>query len=62
MEIKERDSNYGTIFSLWDRVMGTLVAGVDQAGIRIGVGGHLDQAKLVSGAAVDLCPSAPAVR
>lgn len=46
VRIRERNSNYGTIFSLWDRVMGTLVAGVDQDGIRIGVGGHFDQAKL----------------
>lgn len=38
--IKERDSNYGTIFSFWDRFMGTLVAAVDQKGIRIGVGAY----------------------
>jgi sterol desaturase/sphingolipid hydroxylase (fatty acid hydroxylase superfamily) len=42
VKIAERNSNYGTIFSLWDRWLGTLVAGVDQAGIRIGVGGHYD--------------------
>ena len=36
--IKERDANYGTMFSLWDRIFGTLLTNVDQAGIRIGVG------------------------
>ncbi|MFH1034669.1 MAG: sterol desaturase family protein [Pseudomonadota bacterium] len=46
VKIKERDSNYGTIFSLWDRAMGTLVKGVDQAAIKIGVGGHFDPEKL----------------
>lgn len=38
--IRERDSNYGTIFSIWDRTLGTLVADTDQGRIRIGVGGH----------------------
>jgi sterol desaturase/sphingolipid hydroxylase (fatty acid hydroxylase superfamily) len=46
VKIRERDSNYGTIFSLWDRIMGTMVREVDQAGIKIGVGGHVDPAKL----------------
>ncbi|MBI4797523.1 MAG: sterol desaturase family protein [Desulfarculus sp.] len=46
VRIKERNSNYGTIFSLWDRALGTLVRHVDQAGIRIGVGGHFDSARL----------------
>lgn len=46
VKIRERNSNYGTIFSLWDRAMGTLVRQVDQAGIRIGVGGHFDPARL----------------
>jgi sterol desaturase/sphingolipid hydroxylase (fatty acid hydroxylase superfamily) len=44
--IKQRDSNYGTIFSLWDRILGTLTTGVDQDRIRIGVGGHYTSAKL----------------
>ncbi len=44
--ISERNSNYGTIFSLWDRVLGTLVKEVDQGRIKIGVGGHFDQGKL----------------
>jgi len=38
--IKERDTNYGTIFSFWDRFMGTLLAAVDQNGIRIGMGAY----------------------
>lgn len=38
--IKERDTNYGTIFSLWDRFLGTLLAAVDQNGIRIGIGAY----------------------
>lgn len=46
VKIKERNTNYGTIFSLWDRIMGTLLMAVDQAGIRIGVGGHFDPARL----------------
>lgn len=46
VKIRERNTNYGTIFSLWDRVMGTMLAGVDQTGIRIGVGGHFEENKL----------------
>lgn len=46
VKIKERDTNYGTIFSLWDRIMGTLLSKVDQAGIIIGVGGHHDESRL----------------
>ena len=44
--IKERDTNYGTIFSVWDRFLGTMRSDVDQAGIRIGVGGHHYEGKL----------------
>ena len=44
--IKERNTNYGTIFSLWDRTLGTLLTGVDQAGIRIGVGAYHQPEKL----------------
>lgn len=46
VKIKERNTNYGTIFSFWDRLMGTLLWGVDQAEIRIGVGGHFEEKKL----------------
>ena len=44
--IQQRDSNYGTIFSIWDRTLGTMVTDVDQSRIRIGVGGHYTSAKL----------------
>jgi sterol desaturase/sphingolipid hydroxylase (fatty acid hydroxylase superfamily) len=44
--IKERDSNYATIFSLWDRGMGTLRTDVDQEKIKIGVGAYRKQDKL----------------
>ncbi|MBI4773045.1 MAG: sterol desaturase family protein [Deltaproteobacteria bacterium] len=38
--IKERNTNYGTILSVWDRWLGTLRKDVDQAEIRIGVGAY----------------------
>ncbi len=44
--LKERDTNYGTIFSLWDRTLGTLRSDVDQAGIRIGIGAYRQPEKL----------------
>ena len=40
--IRERDSNYGTIFSIWDRILGTMTRNVDQDKIRIGVGAYPD--------------------
>jgi sterol desaturase/sphingolipid hydroxylase (fatty acid hydroxylase superfamily) len=46
VKIKERDANYGTIFSLWDRVLGTMVSQVAQDKIIMGVGGHFDEKKL----------------
>ena len=46
VEIKERDSNYGVLFSIWDRFFGTLTAGVEQAEIVIGIGSHRDFDKL----------------
>ena len=42
--IRERNTNYGTIFSLWDRILGTLRTDVDQA--RIGMGAYRDPARL----------------
>jgi len=36
--IRERDTNYGTILSIWDRLAGTLLRDVDQEGIVIGLG------------------------
>lgn len=44
--IKERDTNYGTILSLWDRFLGTLLSDVDQGKIRIGVGAYRRPEKL----------------
>jgi sterol desaturase/sphingolipid hydroxylase (fatty acid hydroxylase superfamily) len=38
--IKERNTNYGTIFSIWDRLLGTLLRDLDQERIRIGVGAY----------------------
>jgi sterol desaturase/sphingolipid hydroxylase (fatty acid hydroxylase superfamily) len=46
VRIKERNTNYGTIFSLWDRFLGTLLTGIDQAAIRIGVGAYPQVRKL----------------
>ncbi len=44
--IKERDTNYGTIFSIWDRLLGTLLKDVDQKTIRIGMGAYQKPDKL----------------
>ncbi len=46
VKIRERDSNYGVIFSLWDRFLGTLTTGTDQQKIVIGIGSHRDFEKL----------------
>ena len=40
VKIKERDSNYGVLFSFWDRFFGTLTWGIDQSLIIIGIGSH----------------------
>ena len=52
VRIKERNTNYGTIFSIWDRMLGTLLRDVDQNGIIIGVGGYFDESKLGLGGLV----------
>ena len=44
--IRERNTNYGTIFSIWDRILGTLLKMVDQDRIKIGLGAYRDFAKL----------------
>jgi len=36
--IRERDTNYGTILSIWDRLVGTLLKDVDQERLVIGLG------------------------
>jgi sterol desaturase/sphingolipid hydroxylase (fatty acid hydroxylase superfamily) len=38
--INERNSNYGTILSIWDKALGTFLYNVDQARIKIGVGAY----------------------
>jgi len=42
----ERDTNYGAIFSIWDRILGTLLTNVDPKKIRIGVGAYPKPDKL----------------
>ncbi len=44
--IKERNTNYGTILSVWDRWLGTLLTDVDQDQIRIGMGAYQKPEKL----------------
>jgi sterol desaturase/sphingolipid hydroxylase (fatty acid hydroxylase superfamily) len=46
VKIKERNTNYGTIFSLWDRILGTLLTSVDQVEIRMVVGAYQRPDKL----------------
>lgn len=46
VKIKERDSNYGVIFSIWDRFLGTLITKTDQDSILIGIGSHRKVDKL----------------
>jgi len=43
---RERDSNYGVIFSVWDRMLGTLTTEVNQEKIVIGIGSHRDFGRL----------------
>lgn len=38
--IRERNSNYGVIFSIWDRILGTLIRKADQRKILIGMGAY----------------------
>jgi sterol desaturase/sphingolipid hydroxylase (fatty acid hydroxylase superfamily) len=44
--IKERNTNYGTILSTWDRWLGTLLTNVDQSQISIGIGAYQKPDKL----------------
>ena len=46
VKIKERDSNYGVLFSFWDRFFGTFTWGIDQTKIVIGIGSHRTFEKL----------------
>lgn len=42
----ERHTNFGTIFSIWDRFFGTLRTGVNQRDLWYGVDGHIQEKKL----------------
>jgi len=44
--IKESDSNYGVLFSLWDRFMGTMTVDANQKGIIIGIDSNREFEKL----------------
>jgi sterol desaturase/sphingolipid hydroxylase (fatty acid hydroxylase superfamily) len=46
VKIAERDTNYGTIFSIWDRMLGTLLRDIEQEKIVIGVGPYREQERL----------------
>ena len=46
VKIAERNTNYGTILSIWDRLLGTLLSDVDQEKIVIGVGPYREQDRL----------------
>lgn len=46
VKLRERDSNYGVISTLWDRIFETLVSDVEQTGIVIGIGTHRKFEKL----------------
>jgi len=40
VKIRERNSNYGVLFSIWDRLLGTLISNLNQEQIVIGIGSH----------------------
>lgn len=44
--IREPNTSYGTIFSLWARVLGTLRTDADQVRILNGMGAYRDPARL----------------
>ncbi|MDO8721288.1 MAG: sterol desaturase family protein [Syntrophales bacterium] len=46
VKIRERNTNYGTILSVWDRMFGTLIRGIDQGKIVIGVGAYREPGQL----------------
>ncbi|MFH2065966.1 MAG: sterol desaturase family protein [Pseudomonadota bacterium] len=43
---EERNTNFGAILSIWDRFFGTLLTGVNQNQIWMGVDGHIQEKKL----------------
>lgn len=46
VKIHERDTNYGTILSVWDRLLGTLLKDIEQEKIIIGLGPYREPEKL----------------
>jgi len=46
VKIKERNSNYGVVLSIWDRFLGTLAGNIDQEKIIMGIGSHRNFNKL----------------
>ncbi len=46
VKFNEMDSNYGVIFSLWDRGLGTLKKDIDQDNIAIGMGAYRNYSKI----------------
>jgi sterol desaturase/sphingolipid hydroxylase (fatty acid hydroxylase superfamily) len=46
VDLEERNTNFGGIFSIWDRIFGTLLTGVNQDQIWMGVDGHIQEKKL----------------
>ncbi|OGW25011.1 MAG: hypothetical protein A2X59_02435 [Nitrospirae bacterium GWC2_42_7] len=44
--LKERNTNYGTILSIWDRMFGTILKDIDQDKIIIGMGAYHEPDKL----------------
>jgi len=46
VDLEERNTNFGTIFSIWDRLFGTLLTGINQNQIWTGVDGHIQEKKL----------------
>lgn len=46
VKIAERNTNYGTILSVWDRLLGTLLRNIDQKKIVIGVGPYREEDRL----------------
>lgn len=46
VDLEERNTNFGTIFSIWDRFFGTLLTDINQNQIWTGVDGHIQEKKL----------------
>ena len=46
VDLQERNTNFGAVFSIWDRFFGTLLTGVNQNQIWTGVDGHIQEKKL----------------